>query len=144
MHYKFRSRNVAARRYPVFRALQNLYRSFLHENSPEGRGQSLLRQWLSQDELEAFEANGYLDVIGCHTGKRYRIYYGILANIRELDEKGRPTAGLCFAPAEVLPPGDVVLAQKIALETDELGVLAVANRFSSASRPTSSYSWRRV
>jgi hypothetical protein len=39
---------------------------------------------------------------------------------------------LCFAPKEQLVPGDVMLAQKIALETDEWGALAVAK----SSMPT--------
>ncbi len=37
--------------------------------------------------------------------------------------------GWCFAPKGYLVAGDVMLAQKIALETDERGALAVANRF---------------
>jgi hypothetical protein len=35
----------------------------------------------------------------------------------------------CFIPKGDLVPGDVMLAQKIALETNELAALAVANRF---------------
>jgi hypothetical protein len=140
----FNSRRAAARRQLGFHALQNLYRSFLRENSPEIRGQTLLRQWLSREEREFFDSHGYLDVVGCHTGKRYRIYYGILSNVRELNAEGKPVAGLCFVPVNTLPPGDVVLAQKIALETDERGALAVAKRFQSSSCPTSSYSWRRA
>ena len=34
----------------------------------------------------------------------------------------------CFVPEGTLPIGDVMLAQKIALETDERAALAVANR----------------
>jgi len=140
----FDARRAAARRHHGFRAVQNLYRSFLRENTPESRGRALLRQWLSPEERELFDSHGYLDVIGCHTGKRYRIYYGILSNIRQLNTEGKPIAGLCFIPAESLPAGDVVLAQKIALETDERGALAVAKRFSSTSCPTSGHSWRRL
>jgi hypothetical protein len=50
-------------------------------------------------------------------------------NIHELDSAGRPRVGWCFAPKGYLVAGDVMLAQKIALETDERGALAVANRF---------------
>ena len=39
-------------------------------------------------------------------------------------------AGLCFVPDEALVAGDVMLTQKIALETDEYSALAVARRFS--------------
>jgi hypothetical protein len=38
--------------------------------------------------------------------------------------------GWCFVPRGQLVPGDVMLAQKIALETNETAALAVANRFS--------------
>ena len=41
---------------------------------------------------------------------------------------------LCFAPDGYLVPGDVMLAQKIALETDELATLAVANRLAPVVR----------
>jgi hypothetical protein len=71
----------------------------------------------------------FFDVIGCNTGKRCRIHYGQAANIREVDEAGNPKMGWCFVPKGYLVPGDVMLAQKIALETDELAALAVANRF---------------
>ena len=69
------------------------------------------------------------EVIGCDTGKRYRILYGTAANVHELDDDGRPLIGCCFVPIGYLVPGDVMLAQKIALETNERAALAVANRF---------------
>ncbi|CCD91579.1 conserved hypothetical protein [Bradyrhizobium sp. ORS 375] len=90
-----------------------------------------------------FDANGYFDVTGCHSSRRYRIYYGTIGNIRELNAEGDPRLGLCFAPAQSLAPGDVLLAQKIALETDELGTLAVANCFPSQSRPPLYNGWER-
>jgi hypothetical protein len=92
--------------------------------------------------LELFEAKGYLDVFGCHSGKRYRIYYDTVANIRELNDDGEPRAGLCFASTGTLPTGDVVLAQKLALETDELAAIAVVNRFPTTTAKCTS--WRRI
>jgi hypothetical protein len=88
-----------------------------------------LREWLSQEQLAQFEAHKYFEVIGCHTGKRYRICYGNGANILELDDAVRPKTGWCVVPNDHLVAGDVMLAQKIALETDERGALAVANKF---------------
>jgi hypothetical protein len=73
---------------------------------------------------------GYFDVIGCDSGRRYRIRNGISMNIHEIDATGRVLGGWCFVPGNDLVPGDVMLAQKIALETDEGGALAVAKRFS--------------
>ena len=46
----------------------------------------------------------------------------------ELDVAGRQVAGFCFLPMGDLVTGDVMLAQKIALETDEISALAVAKR----------------
>ena len=47
----------------------------------------------------------------------------------ELDKAGHPKAGMCFLPVDHLVTGDVMLAQKIALETDEKAALAVAKSF---------------
>ncbi|MGC1589617.1 MAG: hypothetical protein WA770_05815 [Pseudolabrys sp.] len=95
----------------------------------EQRGLKLLREWLSQEQLAQYDAHRYFEVIGCHTGKRYRIRHGIGANIIELDDAALPRTGWCFVPRAPLVAGDVMLAQKIALETDERGALAVANNF---------------
>ncbi len=95
----------------------------------EARGIKLLRQWLSPQQRAQFDADRYFDVIGCASGKRYRISYGSATNVLEVNGAGRPTVGLCFVPMGHLVPGDVMLAQKIALETNEVGALAVANRF---------------
>jgi hypothetical protein len=95
----------------------------------ELRGISLLKGWLSPEQLTQYESYRYFDVIGGQSGKRYRIRYGAGMNIFEIDSRGRRLAGLCFVPSETLVAGDVMLAQKIALETDEWSALAVARRF---------------
>ena len=100
----------------------------------EERGLTLLREWLSPEQRAQLEANKHFDVIGCQTGKRYRISYGSGTNVHEIDEAGRPIMGWCFVPSGHLVAGDVMLAQKIALETDERGALAVANRFPAQLR----------
>ena len=90
----------------------------------------MLREWLTPEQLVQFDQHRYFDVIGCHTKKRYRIRHGTERNIWELDRYGHPRVVLCFVPNEQLVPGDVMLAQKIALETDERSALAAANCFS--------------
>jgi hypothetical protein len=95
----------------------------------EVRGLELLKEWLSPEQFAQYDAKSYFEVTGCHSGKRYRISRGTSMNIHELDSAGRPRVGWCFAPKGYLVAGDVMLAQKIALETDERGALAVANRF---------------
>jgi hypothetical protein len=98
-------------------------------NEPEMRGLRLLKEWLSPEQLAQYDIHKYFDVIGRHTGRRYRIRHGTSANISELDSAGRPVVGWCFIPRDDLVAGDVMLAQKIALETDESAALGVAKRF---------------
>jgi hypothetical protein len=95
----------------------------------ELRGRELLREWLSPEQLAQYDSHNYFEVTGCHTGKRYRIHHGFGTNVYELDDGGVPRVGWCFVPDAHLVAGDVMLAQKIALETDERGALAVANNF---------------
>ena len=95
----------------------------------ELRGIKLLREWLSPVQLAQFDLYGYFDVVGCDSGKTYRICYRSGTNIYELDRDGRRKVGWCFVPVDTLVAGDVVLAQKIALETDEWSALAVARNF---------------
>jgi hypothetical protein len=94
----------------------------------EQKALALLKQWLSSVQLAQYEGNGHFEVTGSHSGKRYRIRRGRQMNIDELDEHGAQIAVWCFGPEGCLPVGDVMLAQKIALETDEHAALAVANR----------------
>lgn len=98
-------------------------------STSELRGRKLLREWLSAEQLAQYDAHNYFEVIGCHSGKRYRIRHGMRTNVYELDDAGRPATGWCFAPKDDLVASDVMLAQKIALETDEKGALSVANNF---------------
>jgi hypothetical protein len=99
------------------------------ENDCETRGLKLLREWLSPEQLAQYDANSYFDVTGCDSGKRYRIHHGASMNVHEIDRAGRARVGWCFVPNADLAAGDVMLAQKIALETDERGALAVAKKF---------------
>ncbi len=95
----------------------------------EARGITLLREWLSPEQKAQFDAWRSFEVVGSHSGKGYRISLGRGTNVQELDDSGRPVMGWCFVPSGDLVPGDVVLAQKVALETNEWATLAVANRF---------------
>jgi hypothetical protein len=88
----------------------------------------LLRAWLSNAQRAQFDRYRYFDVVGCDSGKKYRIHFGFSANVAELDRNEKPIIGWCFVPKGSLVPGDVMLAQKIALETGEYAALAVANR----------------
>ena len=111
------------------RAVQALFIRHGIERTPEGRSLRLLRQRLSPPQRAQFAEKGYFEVVGGDTGKRYRIYAGAATNVCEVDENGRPTLGLCFLPMGDLPIGDVMLSQKIALESSESRALGVARRF---------------
>ena len=117
------------RRIARFRALRELFESFTSEKTPDGRARRLLRDWLSPEQRRQFEAESRFEVTGGCTGRRYRIFSGSCANVYELDDAGEAVMGLCFVPAGGLAMGDVMLVQKIALETCEAEALAKAHKF---------------
>jgi hypothetical protein len=93
------------------------------------RGLRLLKNWLSPAQLQSYETDGYFDVIGSDSGTIYRIHHGIQANVEQLDIFGQTVCAWCFVPEGNLVPGDVMLAQKIALETDERAAIDVAVKY---------------
>jgi hypothetical protein len=99
------------------------------------RGIQLLRENLSPSQNAQYEQSGYFDVIGGKTGRRYRIRTGFQMNVHQLDKKGRPVCALCFMPEGELVVGDVMLAQKLALELFESDTLKAANKFSPDPYP---------
>ncbi|OSI60471.1 hypothetical protein BSZ22_31225 [Bradyrhizobium canariense] len=109
------------------RACGALYRSCQEERRKKGL--RLLQGWLTPQERLQFDRKGYFEVVGSDTGTRYRIHRGTSANVREVDASGRPGMGWCFVPVGELVEGDVMLVQKIALETSELETLAIAKNF---------------
>jgi len=93
------------------------------------RGIQLLKENLSVAQRQQYDKYGHFDVTGGKTGKRYRIRHGRQMNIEQLDRNGRRVCGWCFFPQGNLVSGDVMLAQKAALELFEGDVLRIANRF---------------
>ena len=65
------------------------------------------------------------------SGTVYRIQYGKQANVEQLDNAGRPVCAWCFVPEGDLVAGDVMLAQKIALETNERAAIAIAIKYAT-------------
>jgi hypothetical protein len=105
----------------------------------EQKSLALLRLWLSPEQAAQYISNEHFDVIGSDTGTRYRIRHGCMINIDQLDRAGNKVCAWCFVPEGILAAGDCMLAQKIALETFETKVLAIANRSEGNvwRRPTS-------
>jgi hypothetical protein len=93
------------------------------------RGLALLMDWLTPKQRERLKEHGCFEVEGSDTRRRYRIRHGQVQNVDELDCDGNYVRGWCFAPAGNLVPGDVMLAQKIALECNERKTLRIANSF---------------
>jgi hypothetical protein len=112
----------------VVAALLHEYRQPRARTAVEKRAIILLRSWLSPKQEKQWQARGAFDVIGCDTGRRYRITYRAVMNVHQLDGDGHPVQQWCFAPEGRLAVGDVLLAQKIALETIETKALEIANR----------------
>lgn len=99
-----------------------------------GRGMKLLLENLSPSQQQQFIRSGHFCVVGGETGRRYRICHGRQLNVHQLDNQGQPTCTWCFYPEGGLVVGDVMLAQKLALELFEKSALKKANRMSSTGQ----------
>jgi hypothetical protein len=93
------------------------------------RGLELLKANLTADQLNDFLTYRCFDVVGGSSGTTYRIRLAGAVNVEEVDQRGRCTRRLCFLPEGQLVDGDVMLAQKVSLETFESEALAIANKF---------------
>jgi hypothetical protein len=71
-----------------------------------------IRSPITGDQRESFDRTKSFVVVGCDTGKRYRISYGVQQHVYEIDQGGSVVTGLCFMPEGYLVAGDVMLSQK--------------------------------
>ena len=94
----------------------------------EEKALRLLRSWLTPRQNQQWDTNKGFEVIGSDSGTRYYIRRGKGMNIDQLDAGGKVVALWCFTPDGNMPMGDVMLTQKIALETMEKKVLCTANK----------------
>jgi hypothetical protein len=94
----------------------------------EERALRLLQENLSPAQRSQYQQHQYFDVVGGTSGKRYRIRDGLSMNVEELRKDGSLACRWCFSPRGRLAMGDVMLAQKLALELYECEALGVANR----------------
>ena len=109
-----------------WRAVSHL--SFGGNSNASRRGLELLKSNLSPDQLQDFLTYRCFDVLVGATGRTYRIRFGGTMNVQELHPDGSCARRLCFFPEGELVDGDIVLAQKVALETFETEALAIANK----------------
>jgi hypothetical protein len=119
--------------------LRTLWAAFEPRDTVEQRSMRLLRAHLNPLQRRQFDEDGWFDVVGGQSGRRYRIYQAYVTNVQEVGTDGACVQVLCFSPRGHLPLGDVLLAQKVALEVFEGDALAVACRWpaSVARRYTS-------
>ena len=103
--------------------------------SSYNRGLILLLQNLSPSQRQEFLSCGHFHVVGGQTKRRYRISKGRQLNVHQLDDRNRRVCIWCFYPAGNLVDGDVMLAQKLAIELFEDEALTVANRLSNYFEP---------
>ena len=100
----------------------------------QARGMQLLRENLSAPQREQYERCNYFEVVGGATGRRYRIRHGHQMNVEQLSETGGLEHMLCFMPEGCRWVGDLMLAQKIALELFETEALEIANKSPALDR----------
>jgi hypothetical protein len=96
---------------------------------PLDRSLALLEANLSAAQQAQFAKALCFDVSGGDSGTRYRIRCALSMNVDELARNGEVVARLCFMPSGGLPAGDVMLAQKTALELFERDALKIARRY---------------
>lgn len=90
------------------------------------RADALLAEFLDAMQRDQL-VKDKMFIVESETGKRYEIKAG--KRVAELDKNGKPVALYCIRPEDWnLPDGDVMLAQKLMLETDEKSFLKIANR----------------
>ena len=95
--------------------------------SAEARGWKLLKENLSEEQLNRLERSGYFAVTGGTTGLLYHIRTGRTFNVDILGKAGQCGTSICFQPEGGLCTGDVMLTQKLALELREEEALRTAN-----------------
>ena len=91
----------------------------------EARAMELFLSRLSDLQRTQYKSKRYFYVRGS-AGSKFKIMDGRQMNIYQLGTLNRVKQRWCFLPSGNLAKGDVMLAQKIALETDEKRALAVA------------------
>lgn len=106
-----------------------LLKPFKERRLAEQRAYELLRSHLSCTQRAQFDAFGCFDVFGSDTGRRYVVRNLTAINIDEFDTNDVCRMKWCFVPSGELALGDVLLAQKVALECFESEALLQARAF---------------
>lgn len=100
------------------------------DRKAHARSLALLTGWLSPAQRKQYKATKSFAVTGS-AGGRYRITTGRSYNVECLDQQGDVVDRICLQPVDAPAIGDIMLAQKITLETDEPAALKIANRIAA-------------
>lgn len=92
------------------------------------RARQLLVAMLDREQQEEFAKNRSFIVHTKDRQRRYQVTYGTAGNVLLLNPAGQTIAKFCIHPEEEVPTPDVMLAQKLLLETDEQQFLKIANK----------------
>jgi hypothetical protein len=93
----------------------------------EVRAEALLLAHLTDQQRTDYLEKGYFDMPGERGRHTYRLWKGSAGNVKRLNARGTEVMSYCIHPREHLPHSDVVLAQKLLLETAEAEFLRLAN-----------------
>jgi hypothetical protein len=103
-----------------------------------------LFSFLSEDQQRTYLEHESIEVVGS-AGGRYLIRSGVVGNIAWMNEQGERGGTLCCHPVdERLPLADIMLAQMLALVTDEESFVRLANRYSGDFHPLTGRRRRRA
>jgi hypothetical protein len=95
----------------------------------EHKAEDLLLMFLTDDQKNQYKEKGYIE-INSDKQNKFRIRKGWSKNVEKLDASGKPECIYCIHPGILVPTCDNMLAQKLMLETDEIGFISKANKWS--------------
>jgi len=98
---------------------------------PSEKAMTLFLSWLTPQQRKDYLRYSYFHVVGNHTGMTYRINKAVAPFNVEQFFGAKTVRRLCFVPYGANFTGDIMLAQKIGLETNEQHVLKIANDYAS-------------
>jgi hypothetical protein len=110
-------------------ALRSFFAGYEGRRVAEARGMELLLTHLSVTQRAQFNARGRFEVRGSDSSSRYVIRNMSSINIDQLGNNGECIQKWCFGPQGDLVQGDILLAQKFALECFENEALRRAHAY---------------